>query len=353
MIEGLPGGSTAGVRPERAREILAAMRGLRVVVVGDLMLDRYIWGAVSRISPEAPVPVVEVAEESERLGGAANVVNNLRGLGAQVDAVGVVGDDYHGGRILELLRKEGTATHGIVVEAGRTTTVKTRVIAHGQHVVRVDRENRAPIRPQTEKALLDRIRHLVVGADALIFEDYNKGVLTPSLIRETLELTGEMGIVTAVDPKFENFFEYRGATLFKPNRREAEAVLGASIRTYDDLVRTGEHLKRRLECRYLMITLGEDGLCLFGDDGGIAHCPTDARKVADVSGAGDTVISTAALALAAGASPEEAAVLANRAAGVVCGQVGVVPVTADALLASVAAGTPGRPDSDAERSNGP
>lgn len=320
---------------ERARELLERMQGKRVVVIGDLMLDRYVWGSVSRISPEAPVPVVEVTEESARLGGSANVVNNLIGLGAEALPVGVVGDDVHGSTILQLLASQGVRTDGVVVEAGRTTTVKTRVIAHGQHVVRVDRESRTPLADETRDKLLRAITDLAENADAILFEDYNKGVLEPPLIAAALELARQKGILTGVDPKFENFFEYRGATLFKPNRREAEAVLGTLIRTPEELERAGATLQRRLDCRFLMITLGEDGLALFGEGDGYTHVPTRARKVADVSGAGDTVISTATLALAAGATALEAAVLANYAAGVVCGEVGVVPISREALLQAV------------------
>ncbi|MDZ7373297.1 MAG: D-glycero-beta-D-manno-heptose-7-phosphate kinase [candidate division KSB1 bacterium] len=319
----------------RAEEILAAMRGRRIVVVGDLMLDRYVWGVVSRISPEAPVPVVEVTDESARLGGAANVVNNLLGLGAVAYPVGVIGPDPYGEQVQELLVRQGIPTRGVIIEEGRTTTVKTRVIAHSQHVVRVDRESRAPIREETQAALLGAIAELAHRADAILFEDYNKGVLTPALIEETLRLAAQRGILTSADPKFDNFFAYRGVTLFKPNRKEAEASLGKPIRTAEQLEAAGRELKRRLGCQYLMITLGEEGLALFGAGDTCLRVPTRARKVADVSGAGDTVISTATLAMVAGATPVEAALLANYAAGVVCGEVGVVPIEAASLLAAV------------------
>jgi len=319
----------------RAEEILARMRGRKVVVVGDLMLDRYVWGVVSRISPEAPVPVVEVTEESARLGGAANVVNNLLGLGAIAYPVGVVGRDFNGEQVLALLRQQGVSTRGVIPEEGRTTTVKTRVIAHSQHVVRVDRESRAPISEETQRALLEALAELIEEADALLFEDYNKGVLTLRVIEEAMRLANRRGVITSADPKFENFFAYRGVTLFKPNRKEAEAALGLSTRGPGQLEAVGAILRQRMECSYLMITLGEDGLALFGPGDSFFHVPTRARKVADVSGAGDTVISAATLALVAGATPVEAAMLANYAAGVVCGEVGVVPIDASALLAAV------------------
>ena len=316
----------------RAREILAAAVGRRVIVLGDLMLDRYIWGTVGRISPEAPVPVVEVEEESSRLGGAGNVVANLRRLGAEVTPVGVVGDDASGAAVVSLLREQGVETSGIVVESGRTTSVKSRVIAHSQHVVRVDRESKSPVRKETAQKVLAFLETVMDQADVLIFQDYNKGLLTPPLIACSMELAHSKGVMTAVDPKFENFFAYTGATLFKPNRKETERVLGRLLQDRAAVAEAGRELQNRLQCRFLMITLGEDGLYLLGRDEQAEFIPTRARKVADVSGAGDTVISTAALALAAGASITEAAVLANYAAGVVCGEVGVVPIEPEALL---------------------
>jgi rfaE bifunctional protein kinase chain/domain len=311
---------------QRLREIFKRFVGRKIAVIGDLMLDRYLWGSVTRISPEAPVPVVEIESESARLGGAANVANNIKSLGASPVLIGVVGDDSNGRLLSKIMHENGFDQVGIVVDSSRSTTVKSRVIAHGQHVVRIDREMKSDISSDVSERVLAILRQSIAGFDAVIIQDYNKGVIVKGLIREVISLAIGEGTVVAVDPKFNNFFEYQGVSVFKPNRKETEDALG--IRITDDVsaenaVRT---LRERLECGNVLLTRGEKGMTLLERNGTITHVPTKARRVADVSGAGDTVISTLTLALASGATIKEAAALANFAGGIVCGEVGIVPV---------------------------
>jgi D-glycero-beta-D-manno-heptose-7-phosphate kinase len=317
---------------ERLYELKQKFRGKKIAVVGDMMLDSYYFGDASRISPEAPVPVVSVREERHRLGGAANVALNLLTLGAEPIPVGAVGDDNEGATFSALLKKRGISDEGLLWSDDRPTTAKTRVIAGSQHVVRVDRETTAPLSEQSRGRLFDVVASRVGELDAIILEDYNKGALAADLIARLLRLAEERGVVSAVDPKRENFFEYRNATVFKPNRKEAEDALRESAATEAGVEALGAALLERLTPRYAVLTLGEKGMAVFGKDGTFKRLPTKARKVADVSGAGDTVISTLTLALAAGADIVEAATLANEAAGVVCGEVGVVPVESDELF---------------------
>ncbi|MBS1261744.1 MAG: Bifunctional protein HldE [Calditrichaeota bacterium] len=316
------------------RDALAAMRGKRVVVAGDFMLDRYIWGAVRRISPEAPVPVVEVNEDAERPGGAGNVVLNLAALGARCEAVGLIGDDDNGSLLRALLAEQGAGVDGLIADAGRPTTVKTRVIAGNQHLLRVDREHRTPAGEPVQRALLEQVREAAANCHAIVLQDYNKGMLSATLIRGIIEHARHAGIPVAVDPKADNFFAYRGATLFKPNRREAENALARTLETDADVHSAGRDLLKRMDAELVLLTRGSQGMTLFGDGDRTVHIETRPRRISDVSGAGDTVISTMTLALAAGIDPETAALLATRAAEYVVGRVGVVPVTAEALLAT-------------------
>ena len=317
---------------KRVKQLLKEFRNKKVLILGDLMLDRYLWGQVSRLSPEAPVPVVEIEKEYSRLGGAANVGNNILSLGAVPYLVGLVGADNSGRELISILEESQFPSEGIIVDGNRPTTVKTRVIAHTQHVVRTDREVRTPISPEIEERVRATLDRLLPQMDGVILEDYNKGLLTPSLIQYAIARSKELGKIVTVDPKFDNFFAYRGVTVFKPNRREVEMALGVRLQNRDDIAHAAETLFRRLECECLLITLGEDGMALFNSRNEARFVPTRARKVHDVSGAGDTVISTLTLALTAGASFEEAASLANHAAGIVCGEVGIVPITPEALV---------------------
>jgi len=319
---------------ERARELLERCRRRRIAVIGDVMLDRYFWGSVTRISPEAPVPVVDFEEEQVRLGGAANVAHNLATLGAEPLLIGVIGQDAAGEVLLELMQQQGWDTRGVFRVRQRPTTEKIRILGNRQHLVRLDREVRTPIDGTLVEGVL-RLLEEATDIEALIFQDYNKGMLTGELIRASLALMQRRGIPVLVDPKYENFFAYDGATLFKPNRREAAQALQRPLPTLEDVRWAARQLQERLHCRAVLVTLGEEGMFLWEAEGQETYIPARARHVADVSGAGDTVIATVAVALVAGASFREAAALANFAAGVVCAEPGVVPITPQALLEAV------------------
>jgi rfaE bifunctional protein kinase chain/domain len=317
----------------RLDEILERCRGLRVAVVGDVMLDVYLVGAVSRISPEAPVPVVQVSDEQVALGGAANVAANVAALGAACELVGAVGADPAGAMIRGAVSAlaGGPVRDRLVEHPGRPTTTKTRVVARHQQVVRFDRECDDEVEGELAAALADAVREAVAASDALVLEDYNKGVLAPAVIRAAIDAADAAGIPSVVDPKFRNFFAYRGATVFKPNAVELGAALGEPLRAGDDAWL--ERARHRTGARHLLLTLGEHGMALKSGEEPALRIPTEAREVYDVSGAGDTVTAFVALALAAGAAIEEAAQLANLAAGIEVGKPGVAVVTADELRA--------------------
>jgi D-beta-D-heptose 7-phosphate kinase/D-beta-D-heptose 1-phosphate adenosyltransferase len=313
---------------ERLEEILDRARGVRVAVVGDLMLDVYLVGAVSRISPEAPVPVVHVAEERFALGGAANVAANVVTLGAACDLIGCIGADSAGRQVRAELQAM-TVDACLSERTDRPTTTKTRVVARHQQVVRFDRESDEDLPEDCCQELCDLVRQSVARSQALVLEDYNKGVLVPRVIRAAIEAAEQAGIPTVVDPKFRHFFEYRGATVFKPNAIELGNATGTRIRPEDDAWL--EEARTKVGARHLLLTLGEDGMALRSDDGTSFRIPTVAREVYDVSGAGDTVTAFVAVALAAGATMQEAAVLANVAAGIEVGKPGVATVTPQEL----------------------
>lgn len=315
------------------RTVLETIRDKRIAVIGDFMLDRYLWGSVTRISPEAPVPVVEVTDDAERPGGAGNVVLNLASLGISSSAVGVVGNDRYGEVLVQLLKEKGADTSGLHVDITRPTTAKTRVIAEDQQVVRVDRENTQELNAEAEEALKHHIDRILQEVDAVILQDYNKGVLTSGLIEHILDRARELDRIVTVDPKREHFFDYYGATLVKPNLREAEGALNRPLRSEASVTRAGEELLVRLQSRMVLITRGSEGMSLFAENQAPCHIPTRARTISDVSGAGDTVISTLTAGLVAGLDGCRAAQLATLAAGYVVGQVGVVPITPEALLA--------------------
>ncbi len=325
----------SGFNYERLKAIFDGISGKRVAVLGDLMIDRYIWGSVSRISPEAPVPVLEVESESTRLGGAANVANNIRSLGAEPILIGLVGKDEAGEKLKSILQESRLSDEGIIVDPGRPTTVKTRVIAHNQHVVRMDFEMRRDIEDLILNKVVQLIGNLVNDIDALLIEDYNKGMLTKELLAQVIDLTRKNHKVVSVDPKQKNFFEYKNVTLFKPNRKEAEGALGVPAGSDEESLDAARKLIDRLKCEYVLLTRGEKGMTLVERDGTFAHFPTKARNVADVSGAGDTVISTLTVALVSGATVKEAAAIANHAGAIVCGEVGIVPVNKEKLFTEV------------------
>lgn len=318
---------------KRARlgELLDAAAGRRVAIVGDAMLDVYLHGDVERISPEAPVPVVRVRERRLALGGAANVAQNVAALGAHCTMVAVVGRDASGATLRQMLAAIG-ADGGALVEVERPTTTKTRVLARIQQVVRFDEEDDADVSGAEVARVLDAVRRAVAEADALVLEDYNKGVLVPAVIEEAVKHARARGIPVVVDPKYRNFFAYRGATVFKPNRRELEAALGAAVDLdHPEALPAALH---RLDVANLLLTLGERGMVLVGASGDVHRVPTTAREVYDVVGAGDTVTAYLAAMLAAGATAREAAEVANFAAGVEVGKLGAATVSPDEVIAA-------------------
>lgn len=332
------------ITTERLQSLYDRFNGKRIAVVGDLMLDRYFWGSVSRISPEAPVPVVEVDSESTRLGGAANVANNIASLGGIPLMVGVIGSDDGGKVLKKIITEMGFPTTGIVTDPTRPTTTKTRLIAHHQHVVRIDQEVKTDVGPDILSKILDVLRREVETLDGIILEDYNKGVIVKDLIREIVSLARSNRKIVTVDPKFNNFFEYKNVTVFKPNRSETEAALGCRLQDEAAAEAAASEMLKRLDAENVLLTLGEKGMILLEARGEVTHVPTQARKVADVSGAGDTIISTLTMGLVAGATMKEAATLANFAGGVVCGEVGIVPIDKASLYEAVLEHTNHQPD---------
>lgn len=317
----------------RTEEILERATALKVLVVGDLMLDVYLRGSVSRISPEAPVPVVKVEEKWRALGGAANVAANVVALGAACRVVGFVGADTHALELRDALEAAGIDASQVLPVEGRPTTVKTRIMARQQQVVRYDQEDEEDPDGAVAEQLVARVRALVTDADVLVLEDYNKGVLQPTVIRAALDAAASAAIPVVVDPKSRFFFDYAGATVFKPNLLELAAALREGIRPEDPVWM--EATRQRLGCRYLLLTLGEHGMALCTQEGEYLQVPALARSVYDVSGAGDTVTAVMAVALAAGATAAEAAVLANHAAGIEVGRAGVTTVAPAELRLAV------------------
>jgi D-beta-D-heptose 7-phosphate kinase/D-beta-D-heptose 1-phosphate adenosyltransferase len=313
----------------------------RMLVVGDVIVDEFIWGRVERISPEAPVPVVDVYKESLMLGGAGNVANNIIALGGQLTLCGVIGNDAMGRELVHMLRKMNSPTHGLVVEDERPTTIKTRVVAHSQQVVRVDREQRRPVNADSIDKILGVLKEQLGSTNAIVVADYGKGVVTKTLMDGIRSLTRDSEIVVTVDPnKVQNLEVYRDVTLITPNNYEAQVMSGISIEDEESLKRVGDQLLQKLGCQMVLITQGDRGMTLFEGNGRITQIPTLARKVFDVSGAGDTVTSTFTLALAAGLTPRQAAVLANFAAGIVVAEVGTATVSASRLKETLLDGTP-------------
>jgi len=322
---------------ERARTLTDNFSGKQIVVLGDLMLDEFIWGRVRRISPEAPVPVVEVDRQTLALGGAGNVASNLVALGASPRPLGIIGDDPDAERVATAFRSLGVSTGGLVADPARPTTLKTRIIAHNQQVVRADRESRAPISREIEDRIFEALQREIETADAIVISDYNKGLLTPRLLSSVLTAARERDLIVCLDPKMRSFVHYQPLTVITPNNQEAAEASGVAIEDEESLVEAGRKILASIDCRALLVTRGEEGMTLFTDGGEVTHIPTVAREVYDVTGAGDTVVATLALALAAGASLAESAVMANHAAGVVVGKVGTATVNREELLATVGA----------------
>jgi rfaE bifunctional protein kinase chain/domain len=319
------------VRPDRRRccALIRRFGRVRLLVVGDLMLDQFIWGRVDRISPEAPVPVVQVTHESFHLGGAANVAHNILALGGQATACGVIGRDRAGRRILAELKRAGAGTAGVAISRGFVTVRKTRIIAHNQQVVRFDHEGGDCA--EGAAAIARFLRRHVWDFDAVVLSDYGKGVITKALLDTLRGLRAARPFRLVVDPKKRNFPYYRGITLATPNLLEAADAAGVDIHDDASLHRAGQRLLEEWDAEAILITRGEHGMMLCARNATAQHFPTAARQVFDVTGAGDTVVAACALALAAGATLEEAAWLANHAAGVVVGKVGTATVSAQEL----------------------
>jgi D-beta-D-heptose 7-phosphate kinase/D-beta-D-heptose 1-phosphate adenosyltransferase len=321
-------------KANRLKEYIDRFSEAKILVIGDIILDKYVWGDVSRISPEAPVPVVEVKRDTRMLGGAANVIHNIATLGARPTLCGVVGQDLTGKVIINELNNMGLTSDGIVLEQGRPTSIKTRVVARNQQVVRFDRETRTDIKPESIENLLAFIGENLHRLDAIVLADYGKGVISASLMKDLRKLIqsapGE-SVKIAVDPKTGNFEYYHGVDVITPNHHEAGIFCRFEIVDEETLVRAGKQMLKELNCRSVLITQGKDGMTLFENGGEIIHIPTVAKNVFDVTGAGDTVISTFSLALASGLDLKSAAVLSNYAAGIVVGEVGTSTVSAEEL----------------------
>ena len=318
----------------RLSEIFGRMEGKRVFILGDVILDRYLWGNVSRISPEAPVPVVEVERETMGLGGAANVAQNVLSFHAVPELVSVMGDDDTGRRLLAELERASITSSGMVADPSRVTTLKTRIVARGQHLVRADQENRDELSASVQNAVRERLEKALEGADAVIISDYGKGVVTRSLLEPFLVRARKLGVPVCVDPKDTHFYAYTGVAVVTPNQFEAAEVLGYKLRGDADLERAGWEIQERLQSDCVLVTRGGEGMTLFERPRRRTDFPVTAKKVYDVTGAGDTVVTSYAVSLAAGAEPREAALIATHAAGLVVSEVGTaVPVLED-LVAS-------------------
>ena len=326
----------------RVRELLGEARKCRVVVIGDVMLDQFIWGNVARISPEAPVPVVDFVRESYMPGGAANVARNLSALNVRTQLFGIMGNDEASKKLREILGEQHVDCRGLLADAGRPTSVKTRIVAHRQQVVRVDRESRADLSGELNRRLLEALKSSLLEADAVIVGDYGKGVVTQGLLDDVRTLCRSRGVWLSMDPKPVHDLNLAQLSLITPNRKEAFELAGAedsgrhpSNPLHDrDLLEVADKLLAELQPALLLITLGDQGMLLCQRGQRPFQIPTMAREVFDVSGAGDTVIATFTMAVAAGASPIEAAIVSNHAAGLVVGKIGTATVSADELLTS-------------------
>jgi rfaE bifunctional protein kinase chain/domain len=320
---------------KRANEILDTIRDRRIVVLGDVMLDEFVWGDVTRISPEAPVPVVDVRRESVHLGGAANVLANLVALGTRGTVVGVVGNDATGERLRSSLNELGGGKDTLIVDDSRPSTSKTRIVAHNQLVVRADRESRRPVTANIEDQIIVQLKQILADASAFVVSDYDKGVVTPRILDEILPFAYER-LPVLVDPKLRNFDSYRPANLITPNHHEALRMSNMEDDSDEGLRDAAKAIQKRLNCDAVLITRGDKGMMLLGGNDETAYVKTAAREVYDVTGAGDTVIAALAAGLAAGATMIEAAMFANQAAGIVVGKVGTATASVDELRAAFA-----------------
>ncbi len=320
---------------KKIESILQRFDSARILVIGDLILDEFIWGKAERISPEAPVPVVWAQSQSFMPGGASNVANNVASLGAGVSLFGIVGDDKNGHTLITKLKEKNVNCDGILMDSARPTTIKTRIIASHQQMVRVDWENVESLDKGLTDRLIEGIKSKIDDVDAVVIEDYGKGLITPELLKNIISIARRRKKIITVDPKVEHFSYYKGVTAITPNEKEASAGSGVKIANQQDVDIAGWKLLKNLKCEGVLITLGERGMKLFRDKRGkkeLVGIPTVAQEVYDVSGAGDTVISVFTLALASGLNMKEAAVLANLAAGVVVGKIGVAVISREEIL---------------------
>ena len=316
----------------KLRGIISSFTGKKVLVIGDLILDEFIWGKVSRISPEAPVPVVWVNNESFMPGGASNVANNVSSLGGKVYIAGVVGNDERAGILRGELQHRGVNVDGIFTDSQRPTILKTRVIAHQQQVVRIDREKVDPVKENTIRKISNFVEDIINEVDGIIVEDYGKGLITPKLLARIVPLAKKKKKIITVDPKEEHFSYYKGVTVLTPNNHEASRAVGFEIKDKATMKKAGFELLRKLKVSVVLITLGEEGMVVFEEGKSPKKIDTIAQEVYDVSGAGDTVAGTYTLSLISGATPIQAAHIANCAAGIVVGKIGIAVVTQDEII---------------------
>lgn len=318
--------------------IFESFKNKRILIIGDIMIDAYLWGDVNRISPEAPVPVVAVRRRENRLGGAANVARNIKALGAEPVLCSVIGDDFKGDEFLQLLEEENMPQHGIIRSKKRVTTTKFRVLGNNTQMLRVDEEMTQALDDTDKISLINKAKEMIKGhnVDAVIFQDYDKGVISAELIKEATVSANENQIPVTVDPKRKHFMDYKNVTLFKPNLKELKEGLQTEFdkNDMDAIESSADHLQSKLSCKMLMVTLSENGIYIkygLGDDGKAYSEPAHKREISDVSGAGDTVISTATLCLAHKMPPADIAAISNLAGGLVCEEAGVVPINPEKL----------------------
>jgi len=319
---------------DKVREILSNAAGRKIAVIGDVMLDKYYWGSVSRVSPEAPVPIIDLESETFHLGGAANVALNLKTLGLEPLLLGVIGDDSTAYDFVNTCDKYGLISDGLYKDNTRCTTLKTRIIGNNQHIARLDKEEKTPLSAEAADYLLFVIKNNT-DIELIVLEDYNKGALPDFFIKMIIDYANINNIPVFVDPKKECFFCYNTATVFKPNKKEVEEALDIEIRSIDDAISAGKLLLNRLNAKNILITLGSEGMLLLESSGKVSSVATKARYIADVSGAGDTVIATLAAAYCGGADIISSASIANYAAGAVCALPGIVPVTQEMIFQSI------------------
>ncbi len=319
-------------------KILNNASGKFICIIGDVMLDQYLLGEVTRISPEAPVQVFETRESEPKLGGAANVSLNIKSLGADPFLIGVVGNDSNAEILKKVMIQNNQTIDGLITEESRPTTCKTRVIADSHHLIRIDSESKKDISKETQKRIFDLLNKNAEKIEVIILQDYNKGVLTKDVIKEVIDFSRTNSIKVLVDPKFDNFFEYKDVFLFKPNKKEIEEAFGKKAKALIEIQNIGKELLNKINCKYLVCTLGENGIMMFENNDReilISTFNTRARNVADVSGAGDTVISTIAVAISGGASVKDAVTISNFAAGIVVEEVGIVPIEKESLIKQI------------------